>query len=211
MLKARITASHNCWASRIGKLFPEEIMSLNNTIWLEDSHALDVFTIRSDNNSNFDKIINFLKSEKTILRIKILERQNNFLAIQVDTQCPQPIARQVYKNYCFQLAPTILNEKGETWTLGSENRENIKKLFETIERMGTAKIEFLAPSSYDNINLTEKQRTAFNFAMFAGYYETPRKINIQQLAKAYGIGKTTFSEHLRKTELKILHNYLNTK
>jgi len=211
MIKARIFAHHNCWASRIGKLFPDENMALNNTLWLEDCHALDVFTVRSDLDGNFDKIIEYLRKEKTISRIKVLERQRNFMAIQVDTLCPQPLAKQVYKNFCFQLAPTILNSEGEIWVLGSENRENIKNLFITLQNMGSARIEYLAPTSYDNINLTDKQRAAFNFAMDAGYYETPRKTSISKLAKAYGLSKTTFSEHLRKTESKILYNFINKK
>lgn len=42
----------------------------------------------------------------------------------------------------------------------------------------------------------------------AGYFEWPRKINLDYLAKKLGLAKPTVSEHIRKAEKKILRHYL---
>lgn len=207
MLKAKIFASHDCWASKISTVFPKEKMALNNTIWLEDNHSLDILSVRADNDNNFDKIINYLKKEKTLKRVEVMEREKTFMIIQVDTCSPQPLIRHIYHNHCFQLAPTILEKGGESWILGAPSRQNLNTVFEILKTLGKAKLQFIAASSFDNFNITEKQRASFNLAKLMGYYEIPRMITVTGLAKSSGLSKTTFLEHLRKAEIKIFDKF----
>lgn len=53
-------------------------------------------------------------------------------------------------------------------------------------------------------NLSEGQREAFELARRRGYYEWPRNISARELADEMDISKTTFLEHLRKAESKLL-------
>ena len=207
MYKAKIIASHNCWASRISREFPGHDLALNNTLWLEDKHAMDVFSVRAESDAQFDAILRYLRAEKTIARSEMLERGKTYMFVQVDTYSPQPIIRQVYNCHCFQLAPILLKSGNEIWTLGAVRRENLKKAFEAIKKLGSASLKFIAPTTYDKILLTEKQRIAFNMATMMGYYELPRKITVTKLAKAARVSKTAFLEHLRKAEIKILGSY----
>jgi len=183
-------------------------MALNNTIWLEDKHALDIFSVRANSDKNFDKILKYLKNEKTIKHIELMERTPNYMIIQLDTYSPQPLIRHIYNNNCFQLAPTILEKCGESWTLGASSKDNLKRVFDIIKDMGKVKLDFIIPTCFDNINLTAKQRAAFNLARLMGYYELPRKITVTKLANASSISKTAYLEHLRKAEIKILNTFV---
>lgn len=207
MFKAKIFASHNCWACRISKSFPEEKMALNNTSWLEDKHSLDVFSVRGTSDKNFEKIIRHLKNEKTIKRVEVMEKTKTQLIVQIDTYSPQPLIRHIFNNNCFQLTPTLLQDQGELWTIGTPSRESLKAVFDQFKKIGSAKLKFVASSKFDNLNITDKQRAAFNLANLLGYYEIPRKITVTKLAKVSGISKTAFLEHLRKAEIKILSNF----
>jgi len=56
--------------------------------------------------------------------------------------------------------------------------------------------------------LTEKQREVLIAAYKLGYYDIPRRINSEKLAKKLNIGNSTFGEHLRKAERRLLINTL---
>lgn len=52
--------------------------------------------------------------------------------------------------------------------------------------------------------LTRKQLAAFIAAMQMGYYGIPKGATIDEIASKQGIKRSTYEEHLRKAELKIL-------
>jgi hypothetical protein len=56
--------------------------------------------------------------------------------------------------------------------------------------------------------LTEKQREVLIAAYKLGYYDIPRRINSEKLAKKLNIGNSTLGEHLRKAERRLLINVL---
>jgi predicted DNA binding protein len=53
-------------------------------------------------------------------------------------------------------------------------------------------------------NLTAKQAAALVEAYRAGYYREIRRVTRGQIAKSLGIGRTTFEEHLRKAERRVM-------
>jgi predicted DNA binding protein len=53
-------------------------------------------------------------------------------------------------------------------------------------------------------NLTEKQLQALLHAVANGYYRIPKKVKAVEVARLMGVPRTTYEEHLRKAESKIL-------
>ncbi len=51
--------------------------------------------------------------------------------------------------------------------------------------------------------LTEKQVDALMAALDNGYYEVPKKTTAEEIARKYGVPRTTYEEHVRKAESKI--------
>ena len=54
-----------------------------------------------------------------------------------------------------------------------------------------------------------KQRKALIEAYQDGYYDIPRKINTTELASKIGVAPSTFQEHLRKAEKKLMSHVLD--
>ena len=54
----------------------------------------------------------------------------------------------------------------------------------------------------DDVSIQQKK--SFILARKEGYYQFPRKTDLGRLARQLGISRTTFREHLRKAEMKIL-------
>ena len=89
------------------------------------------------------------------------------------------------------------------------NAAEIKKLFKFFEKLGvrtrvlSLTDETLDPNS-PMMSLTEKQRHILTAAYKIGYYDVPRRIDSDTVAKALGLDKSTVVEHLRKAEKRLL-------
>jgi len=53
-------------------------------------------------------------------------------------------------------------------------------------------------------HLPPQQRDAFLLATRKGYYSAPKKPTVEELAGIMGVSPSTFAEHLRKAENKLL-------
>jgi predicted DNA binding protein len=56
--------------------------------------------------------------------------------------------------------------------------------------------------------LSEKQMNVLRIAYSEGWYNTPRDISLGELANKIGLGRSTVSEHLIKSEAKIIQYFL---
>jgi len=72
----------------------------------------------------------------------------------------------------------------------------------TVEGMKSAGTRTVQTASTEQ--LSERQREIFEFSRQEGYYTWPRETSASALADEMGISKTTFLEHLRKAEAKLL-------
>jgi predicted DNA binding protein len=56
--------------------------------------------------------------------------------------------------------------------------------------------------------LTAKQRQALLAAYGLGYYDVPRRISSEEMARLLKIDKSTLAEHLRKAEKRLIKNII---
>jgi len=64
----------------------------------------------------------------------------------------------------------------------------------------------LAPVDQLFEDVTERQLAALRLALESGYYEQPRKTSLRELAAQTSVARSTYEEHLRKAENKLLTN-----
>lgn len=57
--------------------------------------------------------------------------------------------------------------------------------------------------------LTDRQRLLLHEAIERGYYDTPRRITLVELAEELGIAKSTCSETLHRSEERVLKRFVN--
>lgn len=55
-------------------------------------------------------------------------------------------------------------------------------------------------------DITDRQLAALQLALESGYYEQPRKTSLRELAGQTVIARSTYEEHLRTAENKLLTN-----
>lgn len=100
------------------------------------------------------------------------------------------------------------------WTEGS-----LREMFAGIRKVGEVRLTslrpienlemekmMLMPASDIFAGLTDKQCSALLLGLRHGYYSMPSGTDIRRLADGAGLSASTFGEHLRKAEARILQN-----
>jgi len=89
-------------------------------------------------------------------------------------------------------------------------RERLSALGETLEKLGvdfTLERVTEEPDPNDPL-LTDRQRRLLETARERGYYDTPRRITLTQLAEEEGLAASTCSEVLHRAEERIVKDHL---
>lgn len=155
------------------------------------------------------------KKSKTKRYITKLETHGNFFICVTAQHKNIESDRYVHLFYnpkIIHINPAIIDSKGyEEWNIAVLERKDLEKLIKIGEKKYNAKILSLKEAKIKNIGilsvlpeLTEKQKRAFWLAFENGYYEYPRKIELEKLAKLMNISLSTYQAHLRKAEKSFL-------
>lgn len=94
---------------------------------------------------------------------------------------------------------------------------DVPRLFKALGKLGTAELllnkefqdqllgaTFMVSTADMLSGLTEKQTQALLAAIQEGYYNVPRKVRTEDIARRRKVPRTTFEEHVRKAESKVL-------
>ncbi|MFQ6087579.1 MAG: helix-turn-helix domain-containing protein [Candidatus Methanofastidiosia archaeon] len=147
---------------------------------------------------NYDYVKEFKVLEKSMAEI-VLERSEKDL----------PFSHHVHMLKGFYIYPIVFENGRQICTVVFESR---KRFSELLKRVGCEvkilKIKDITLGTQNFPDLTEKQLKAVDLALKKGYFDLPKSIGLDELSSKMKVSKTTFLEHLRKAEKKILENYL---
>jgi len=120
-------------------------------------------------------------------------------------------------NNILLLSPVIIEKGWEEHHAIVFDHKDFEELMERLEDKGHAvkvvrktpfggTIAGLAPLTRSALfsTLTEKQASALLIAHKSGYYKLPRKADVKMIAAKQKIARTTFQDHLRKAECKVI-------
>jgi hypothetical protein len=147
---------------------------------------------------SFDHVEEFEILESGYARIEIASGTSEFHLSQL-----------IHDLGAFYIYPIKFTNGREICTLIFDNKKEMRKMLKelkidwNIHRIGSINLQF------DLEDLTPKQLKAVNLAIENGYFEIPKKINLEELSKQMKLSRTTFLEHLRKAEKKILSKYFD--
>lgn len=155
----------------------------------------------------------FIKDLRSDNRITKLEISGNNFVYEINLGKKGEHVMLYYNHQIFFVKPTVNHFDGyEYWEVAAWNRKILERFIKEEEKhMDTCIVLKLERSDINEIrfpalspNLSKSQKKAIEFALKNGYYNYPRKITIKRLAELSGITKSTYQEHLRKAEIKLL-------
>lgn len=216
-LRLRPEAEHGDPYNHLSWKFPEARISL----WCND--AADILEIEADGFASFEELQKELVSSSRIFGGKIISKtlcQDKFQLVARTCLCGKtgtPIGPIVHRNNFMGVPPTVLFGGWEYHRFVGFDDNDVKGLLRGLDKIGKTEVlhkksvhegvtddTFLLSLSSLFGQLTEKQMKALLSAVESGYYEIPKRITADDLAKKQGQPRSTLEEHIRKAESKIV-------
>ena len=112
---------------------------------------------------------------------------------------------------CHLQSADVKPDGAVDWRLMTSSRDEVKRLVTKLRRVG-CQVELVRLSPIDEQDvLTSRQEEIIMMAYEKGFFETPRKVKLKDLARFTGVSQATLSEILRKGQKRIVVEYLRGK
>jgi len=208
---------HDCPYNEFSKTHPSVVISH----WCNWSR--DVLEISHRDLQNDPKINLEIQKLTKSLGTKIIRRSYAKSSLQVVLmhcacdKIPPPTLPAFEKRNCLELQPAIYSEGWEWYRFIAFSERDLKNLFKDLDSQNTIEIISRRSISEESVrdtfllstaslfgSLTQKQTKALMTALDNGYYRLPRSATAGEIAGLMGVPRTSFEDHLRKAENKVL-------
>ncbi len=210
VLKFEIDGSESLFG-KIAKKFNINLTGYPISSYEKDKQLfVNIVATLSGEEKNKKKLIAFIKKDKHILN---LEEKDNFLVLLVKEDYS---FKPFYNPHFVHINPVLVDKEGKYLLhIASWDRKKIEQLINFASKIYRYKLIKIKQEKIENIsliglqpNLTQKQKRVYELAVESGYYEYPKKITLDKLAKISNLSYSTFQQHLKYAEKKINNFFL---
>lgn len=212
LYEASIRVKHECPYREISERHPD----LTIREWpLSDCQVLEI----TSETTPTDELLDDIGQIGTVLHES--EDDDGYHVVTQSCLCSleESIIDRFEEHNCLYQSPTVYRQGWEHYTVVAFDSEDVRELLNDlradreIELLSKTSISekqiphtMLAPANQLFENITDRQLAALQLALEFGYYEQPRKITLRELADRTAVARSTYEEHLRKAENKLLTN-----
>ncbi|MFH1211574.1 MAG: helix-turn-helix domain-containing protein [Candidatus Woesearchaeota archaeon] len=161
----------------------------------------------------------FIQEIRKDKRVKSIEKHHDFILVHAQHSLSREAMAELlifYNPGYIKVKPIHVSSDGwEYWEIGCLNRNELNKVVLAAEKHYHGKLFSMKQEKIRSIaslevtpGLTLKQFESLKTAFEEGYYSYPRLLTIPQLAKLSKKSYSTFQEHLRKAENKLIEYFL---
>ncbi len=158
------------------------------------------------------------------LGTKVLRRSQAMTNLQVVLQhcacdkLPPPTLPVIERRNCLEIQPALYTGGWEWYRVVAFSERDLRNLFKDLDKDCNVEILSKTAISEESVRetfpvstatllgkLTSRQLQALVMALDNGYYNIPRTATAGEIAQRLRIPRTSFFDHLRKGENKVLH------
>ncbi len=218
MFELFLRFQHECPYNDLSRKYPESRISM----WCNGS--ADILEVEADSLESFDGLQRDLSSLSKDQGTRILSKtihQGKLQLVAKTCACSliPTSTSPVFEKYNFmEVPPEVMTDGWEHYRLIGFDERDLPGMLRRLDQIGKAEVlykntiqegvtddSFLISLSSLFGQLTEKQLKALVAAVEGGYYEIPKRVTTEELARQRRQPRTTFEEHIRKAESKIVH------
>jgi predicted DNA binding protein len=157
--------------------------------------------------SNVEDYVRLIFSNSAKVQLLDREKDGSYIVFIKLKWTNRPFTVDIMKSGGYAIVREIKDGNMKLTLLGNEKQlklalEKLKQTQMNFKVMSLTDARFASDSPLNT--LTEKQRRVLTIAYELGYYDLPRKINSEQLAKRLNIKRATLIVHRRKAERRVL-------
>ena len=160
-----------------------------------------------DIGDNFNEIVEDLLDLPAVMDVEMSPLMKGIAhGIIKINQCG--ICSDLHNSDCF-LISYLSDVKDEIeWKIVSITEEPVLKVMSDLKKAGV-EVRLIRKTKIDpDILLTSRQQKIVEVAFKRGYFESPKRIDMIELATLFEISPSTISEIIRRAEYKVIANYL---
>ena len=153
-------------------------------------------------------VLSDIEGREPVTSMEILSTTNDTALIQFETSTPLLLFPIQGSGIPLEM-PFTLDSGKAIWEITAP-QERLSQLGEQLDQFG---IPFTVEKVQQHVTeepvLTESQRELVRTAVEEGYYDTPRRCSLTELAETVGIAKSTCSETLHRAEEQVLKRFVS--
>ena len=182
-----------------------DLVSINGPLGFGIIHSL------TGNETPLSDYVKSLKKSKSIAEVRVTHQTDSQYWTEVTHQLKKKsIHETILESGCMSRFPIVIEGGSQIHHMLAPDQESFQMAFDTL-RKRFSKVRVLnvrrSPRGSLGPSLTQKQYEAVKLAMSEGYYDIPRRTEIQDMAKKLKIGRVAMQERLRRAERTIMNEF----
>ncbi|EMA56088.1 helix-turn-helix domain-containing protein [Halococcus thailandensis] len=198
-----LTIPDGIWIGEISRTHPEATFRILAALAGDDA-GVGLAEITSENLSS---ILADIEASDAVIEFDILRQQSDEALIQFETTTPLLLFPIQDSGVSLEM-PFTIEEGKAIWEVTAPQRR--------LSELGTQFEQFGIPFTVDELHrhieptqlLTDTQLDLVHAAIDQGYYDTPRRCSLTDLAAESDLAKSTCSETLHRAEEKIIKRFV---
>ncbi|WP_247000458.1 helix-turn-helix domain-containing protein [Halosolutus gelatinilyticus] len=152
-------------------------------------------------------VLNDMSEHPQLTELTLVQRSENEATVHFETT--EPLLQFSPREPGMPIELPVEIRDGEATIDVTGSRERIAELADQLERFGLRyRIEHVKERLHESQLLSERQLEIVAAAVEQGYYDTPRRCSLTELAEHLEIAKSTCSETLHRAEEAIIKRFV---
>ena len=213
VVDARVRVHHPCPYCDISVEFPQTLLLL----WC-DNHR-DIFLVAAPDEAELREVVRALRD--AFHGRPLIQEGSDALVVIPDFQWASPpsVTGLARRTGVWVLHPVVYFEGTETYRFIAPSKRELARLIDLVRRRGDVELlsttaraglegvrELPAAAVHFFEGLTPRQGRSLVAAYEGGLFDVPARASWDEVARREGLSRSTFGEHLRKAQLRLLAN-----
>ncbi len=207
--------SHDCPFGNISRKFP----SLKMFVWCNREH--EVIEMIVENREAYSAVMEAISELPGLIEESSDQHDIHLVTKKCYCTTENSVGKNIDELNLLHVLPVAYEEGWEYYRVIAFRHEDLEKLLQRLEEMAFS-VEVLRKVPFNGFiassltltadalfsALTDKQMDALLTAYNHGYYRLPRKSSVKTIASKKQVPRTTFHEHLKKAENKLVRSLI---